>query len=199
MPYDSKKRSVMAKQLWKLPSYRRKMGKRKPTSFWKGKHLSRSHRDAIAEGCSGRIFSKHHRMLIGEGNSRRIWSEKSRERVGRSLQKTRKERPEILEQAFQKAKFSPNGLERAMMEILDKLHVKYEFQKVVRNFVPDFVLDSLIIEVDGVYWHRDRGRLRKRNRALRRLGYRVVHFTERDVHHDPEHVAGKVRELLEGK
>lgn len=59
---------------------------------------------------------------------------------------------------------------------------------------------KVAVEADGYRWHGDPARwqadLARRN-ALTRLGWRVLHFTWNDVHHDEHRVASEIRAALD--
>jgi len=72
----------------------------------------------------------------------------------------------------------PSASERALWSALCRrqLGVQFRRQVVVGGFIADFAAPSarLVVEVDGG-WHRGRERLdARRDRALARLGWRVV-------------------------
>ena len=69
-----------------------------------------------------------------------------------------------------------------------------------RLFIADFVAPAakLVIEVDGGYHGRRRKADARRDEKLRRLGYRVVRVTDRDVHDDLAGVLERVRAALAG-
>jgi hypothetical protein len=48
-----------------------------------------------------------------------------------------------------------SGLEAVMMKILNNLNCEYEHQFRVDNYIADFKVDNLLIEVDGLFWHSD--------------------------------------------
>jgi very-short-patch-repair endonuclease len=68
-----------------------------------------------------------------------------------------------------------------LFDILDADGVHYEKFGTIGRYVPDALLPNhkVIIEVDGVRWHRRRvDHDRKRDRYLADQGYTVIHFTD---------------------
>ena len=68
----------------------------------------------------------------------------------------------------------------------NQLGVSFKKQVRVGGFIADFLAPraKLIVEVDGG-WHRGRGRAdERRDRKLRRLGYRVLRISSQDVFAD---------------
>ncbi|WP_185149076.1 DUF559 domain-containing protein [Streptomyces sp. Ag109_O5-1] len=79
------------------------------------------------------------------------------------------------------AKHSPTRLEKWLFEVLDAAGVEYEKFATVGRYVPDALLPQyrVILEVDGVVWHRKRVAYDKqRDVDLTAAGYTVIHFTD---------------------
>ena len=94
---------------------------------------------------------------------------------------------------------NPSGLERKLWAILDDIGVSYDTQVIIKpKFVVDVMIENLIIQADGDYWHGHPDRFpiltsrqkrqRKRDRAqdayLHACGYTVVRIWESDMSHD---------------
>ena len=76
---------------------------------------------------------------------------------------------------------SPTRLEVWLFEVLDAEKIEYEPFGTVGRYVPDALLPKqrVILEVDGVKWHRPREAYDKqRDRDLAGAGYTVMHFTD---------------------
>jgi very-short-patch-repair endonuclease len=76
--------------------------------------------------------------------------------------------------------------ELKMKEILESKGIKYLFQQKIGGFMTDFLIkkSSIIIEVDGEYWHNyplGRDKDRKRDLILSNMGYKVIRFWANDV------------------
>lgn len=83
---------------------------------------------------------------------------------------------------------SPTRLECWLFEALDAAGVSYEAFGNVGRYVPDAMLSEyrVIIEVDGVKWHRPRVEYdRARDRDLAAAGWTVMHFTDIDLRSRP--------------
>lgn len=83
-----------------------------------------------------------------------------------------------------------SSIEQAMANILDGLQLKYSQHIKVADYFPDFVLDDLIIEVDGLYWHSDAINSNKRYHkekldAYNEAGYRAFFFRENEITNQP--------------
>lgn len=75
-------------------------------------------------------------------------------------------------------------LERWLFAVLDADGIRYEKFATAGRYVPDALLDEyrVIIEVDGVVWHRMRvARDQQRDRELAAAGYTVMHFTDLEM------------------
>lgn len=63
----------------------------------------------------------------------------------------------------------------------------------------DFCFEAagLVVEVDGVKWHRDPARDQARDNALAALGWRVLRYTWAEVVHDHERVVAEIQAAAE--
>jgi very-short-patch-repair endonuclease len=76
---------------------------------------------------------------------------------------------------------SPTRLERWLFEVLNESEIRYEEFATVGRYVPDALLPDhhVILEVDGVKWHRGREAYDKqRDIDLAAKGFVVMHFTD---------------------
>lgn len=79
---------------------------------------------------------------------------------------------------------SPSNLEAWLFLTLDAEGIRYEPFGTVGRYVPDAILLDypVIIEVDGVVWHRRRVAYdQQRDRDLMAAGYTVLHFTSLEL------------------
>lgn len=83
---------------------------------------------------------------------------------------------------------NPSSLEQIVIAWLDELHINYQREIEIDGFYADFVIDRLVIEVNGQQWHeleqlrqgqkeRDKGKYQ----AFTRLGYTVLVLPECDI------------------
>ena len=79
--------------------------------------------------------------------------------------------------------------EKVAADWLDKNNIKYEHNKRISRYYPDFTIDNIIIEIDGEYWH-DEEKDRVRDKNLSDLGY-IVHRIKAK-----EHIEERLQELL---
>ena len=68
-------------------------------------------------------------------------------------------------------------------------------------FIGDFVASSvkLVVEVDGSWHHARRTADARRDRDLQRLGFTVLHFTNRQVESQLTFVVQQLREVIAGR
>jgi len=80
------------------------------------------------------------------------------------------------------------------------LGVWFRRQVPLGRFVGDFVAASarLVVEVDGGYHARRRAADARRDRALQRLGYRVLHLEAELVSQRVEEAVAQIRAALRG-
>lgn len=97
---------------------------------------------------------------------------------------------------------APTRSEAALWQELRacKLGVEVRRQVVLGAYIADFVVPAakLVIEVDGGYHQRRRVADARRERALRRLGYRVLRLDAELVLGAPEEALDRVRAALPG-
>lgn len=94
---------------------------------------------------------------------------------------------------------SPTRLEGWLFDTLDTAGVKYEKFGNVGRYVPDAMLTdyAVIIEVDGVMWHRARVEHdQHRDHDLAAAGWTVMHFTDIDLRSRP-HAARVLGEAID--
>jgi very-short-patch-repair endonuclease len=84
---------------------------------------------------------------------------------------------------------SATVIEMKMMEVLDAMGLKYEYQYVIENWITDFALPDkkLVIECDGDYWHSlPKAMIQDglKFRRLRELGWKYIRFSESNIEKD---------------
>lgn len=74
-------------------------------------------------------------------------------------------------------------IEKIVADILTDLGVLFVFNVRIGTKWPDFSIPShmLIIEADGEYWHQDAEKELLRDEYLQSLGWKVVHFSGKDL------------------
>ncbi|MCD6148456.1 DUF559 domain-containing protein [bacterium] len=97
----------------------------------------------------------------------------------------------------------PTKAELAMKRILNSLGIDYIFQKRIRWYIADFYLTKrnrgVIVEVDGEYHKYRTDYDKRRDELLRREGFEVIRFTNKEVLNFPEVVKEKLKSFLKGK
>lgn len=80
--------------------------------------------------------------------------------------------------------------EKVAFDYLSNLNVKFEHQKQIGKYFPDFVIGNIIIEIDGAQWHTDSEKDQERDSALNRLGYTVFRIGAK------ERIEIRIKEIL---
>jgi very-short-patch-repair endonuclease len=107
-----------------------------------------------------------------------------------------------LAKRFSRSNHRPTKCEMVMDSLLESLKVKYESQKVVAGFVPDFLVEKrTIIECDGDYWHSIPAVAKKDKRkdaAYHGAGFHsILHFGESIILNKPRFVKFVIRRELD--
>ena len=80
--------------------------------------------------------------------------------------------------------------EQVAYDWLSKNNIKFEHQKKVGSYYPDFVIGNIIVEIDGEYWH-DEEKDKKRDSFLQQNGYKVVRISTK------EHIETRLSQILD--
>lgn len=140
------------------------------------------------------VKSDEHRKKVSE-NSRQMWANRSSQRKEEVLRKIRKT-----------LGIKPNKPERFLIPILKPFGFKYTGAGTFfivgpkRVCIPDFVNigQKLIIEFDGIYWHKQ-SRDKDRNELYRTKGYRVLSIQEDDIQHGREYIQSLTSNFVLGQ
>lgn len=108
----------------------------------------------------------------------------------------------VLNERAHAMRHAPTPSEAALFRLLSgrKLGAGFKRQVPLGGYIADFVAASakLVVEVDGRVHERRRGADARKDRALRRLGYRVLRLDSALVVEHPLVAVALVREALEG-
>ena len=108
----------------------------------------------------------------------------------------------VLNERAHAMRHAPTPSEAALFRLLSgrKLGVGFKRQVPLGGYIADFVAASakLVVEVDGLVHLRRRGADTRKERALRRLGYRVLRLDAALVLEQPLVAVALVRQVLEG-
>ncbi len=97
--------------------------------------------------------------------------------------------------------------EMVMWAWLHALDIEFRFEVVIDRFTVDFLIDNLIIEVYGDYWHKPNIKMgwvdkpirdNKRAERLRDLGYCIEIFWESELITSPKLSFLRLKDLIEG-
>ena len=69
--------------------------------------------------------------------------------------------------------------ERVAYDYLTNLGVRFEHQKKVGKYYPDFLIGDTIIEIDGARWH-NQDKDKERDGVLNELGYTVYRIDSKE-------------------
>jgi very-short-patch-repair endonuclease len=95
---------------------------------------------------------------------------------------------------------NPTASEVLMCGLLDRLNIRYQFQKVVGGYIPDFVLEGKkILELDGKYHKKQQAYDSHRDKVLRKMGYKVLRITSGRMFWDADRVTDLVTSYAFGK
>ena len=87
-----------------------------------------------------------------------------------------------------------------MREELERRNIVFVQEMSLRSgFIADFSIPEkkLIVEVDGLRWHKPNNRKdRFRDYVLKRAGWNVIRFTEKEVYDDVKVCVDKIENLL---
>ncbi|KKM75670.1 hypothetical protein LCGC14_1387960, partial [marine sediment metagenome] len=92
------------------------------------------------------------------------------------------------------------SIEKKIADFLDIHNVKYDFNKVVRTKTtfrfPDFQIGKIIIEADGIYFHKMRKDDLGRQKELEEMGFEFLRFTDIQINKDWEDVKKCITQKL---
>lgn len=89
--------------------------------------------------------------------------------------------------------------EKKVREILEQLGIKFKQEFPVGRYSIDFMLidHNIALEVDGVYWHPDPEKDKRRAKQIESKGYKVLHISDLDIM-SSESPASLIRSMLQG-
>jgi len=81
-----------------------------------------------------------------------------------------------------------------------KLNKDYYRNKAIKTIktvrYPDFLIGTLIFEIDGEYWHKDKHYDYERDKELNELGFKVIHFTGTQIKREKKWVELETKKCL---
>lgn len=114
------------------------------------------------------------------------WRPEVRKKISENNKKYIKEHPDQFA-FFMVRRNEMSSLERSVEKILKRNNILYKWNIPIftgeRYRYPDFFIESnkLVIEADGLYWHKNRGKRIKRDRELVGVGCNLLHFHENTI------------------
>lgn len=90
------------------------------------------------------------------------------------------------------------SIEQRMAELLDMIGIDYVFQYPILNYNADFAIPSLgiVIECDGLYWHKDTEKDKERQKRIEAAGWFVLRFTDEKINKCLGSVEDEVRRVV---
>lgn len=100
-----------------------------------------------------------------------------------------------------KIKQNKSGLELFFENVLDKNNIVYETQKKIGDYIADIVIDDVVVELNGLYWHSDAIIKQKDYHINKRLAYEEVNlkplfFYENEILHQTNIVLSILKNKL---
>lgn len=81
--------------------------------------------------------------------------------------------------------------EKVAFDWFTKQNYDFQHNKKIDRFYPDFVIDKIIVEIDGEYWH-DENSDKERDLILSELGYKIYRIKVK------ENIEDKLKEIFLG-
>jgi len=158
----------------------------------KGKEHSEEAKEKMSRSHEGKILSEEHKKNISEscrGTNHPMYGKKHSERTKLKIAITIAKVFEENHNNFRHtSKNYFTGIELIVKNFLEKHSIKYKHNMRVGYYFPDFIiLDNVILECDGEYWHSENNkdyseeREKKRDKYLEKKGYLVFHLTEENI------------------
>ena len=182
---QSERHSRVMKMKWSDPEYRQKILLQRKSKQYRMK-LSMKAKEV---GRNPELRKK--RSL----NAKRLWQNSGH-------------RERCIKKVIEAQGIRPNGLEKAVCDLLQSYFVNEwsyvgDGRVVIDGYVPDFIHkeERWIIEVNGDYWHslpKVREKDKRKREAYERCGYRMLEVWENEVRTSPMVVVSKVLDFFYG-
>lgn len=89
-----------------------------------------------------------------------------------------------------------SSIEKIVKEYLQKRGVGFRQQVLISKYMVDFLIDNLIVECDGDYWHNLEHIKRRdglKDKTLKNMGYDILRLTETNIRN------GSFQNFFEGR
>jgi len=113
--------------------------------------------------------------------------------------KIQNEKAIVLAQSRQKGLIkNATGAEKRIRRELRRRNIPHQFQAIIIKsktfFIADFLIDKLIIEIDGNYHSNSKQKKKdaRRTHVLTKWGYKVIRFTNRQAIKEPQETVSKI-------
>lgn len=124
-----------------------------------------------------------------------------REKARASLMNTLKNHPEKrlnVRMAKHRKSGRKTSIEKKVAKLLDFLGVDYVFQYPILRYNVDFAIPDLhiVIECDGLYWHKDKRADLKRQRKIEKEGWFVLRYTDVEINSNFDIIENELQRVL---
>jgi len=160
--------------------------KNKMSEAAKKRKLSNKTRRQISRAMKGREFSQQHRQKMSENNARywkgKTLSEEHRQKIAIAAEKRASRDNDDFKN------ISPDyftDIEEITKNFFEEHNIGYLHNKRIGSYFPDFIiLDNVIIECDGEYWHKERDNKDRRDEYFRNKGFLIFHVRGDEIKSD---------------
>ena len=122
--------------------------------------------------------------------SKVVWTDEMRRAKSEWRKKLHEDHPEMHpNRKLAGNRSSMSYPEKVAYEFLKSLEIQFEHQKRIIGYYPDFVIGSLIIEIDGEHWHNSE-KDALRDKRLQEAGYTIHRIKAK------EHIENRIKEIL---
>lgn len=166
--------------------------------------LSEEHKRNIGLANKGRIRSEEENHKISLANTGKRFTEEHKKKIGAANKGKR--RTEEHKQKYREARLKqvfPKGdtlIEKAIQKELTKRGIFFQKQiSLIGKYQADILINNLVVECDGDYWHNYPDGLEKdrvRDKDLIEAGYQVLRFWGNEIKSDAQGCVDQVISVL---
>jgi very-short-patch-repair endonuclease len=128
--------------------------------------------------------------------------EGTKDKIRKTLLKTYKERPEILENrkvsGINQFSGKYSSIEKLIADVLKSKRIFFYHNLKIGKYFADFVIfHNVIIECDGEYWHRDKEKDLKRDAYMMDRGYYVFRLSGKRIIKNPTECVDTIVNIIQ--
>lgn len=87
-------------------------------------------------------------------------------------------------------------LEEIMRIKLEEANISYKPQQPLLTYTVDFLIENLVVECDGDFWHKSNKYDNRKDRILQNNGFTVFRFSEIEIENDIENCVNEINDFL---